>query len=98
MSKSITPTSFFLLYVLLGVRNIEKTIMKSLSFEQMEDVNCGTAADAVACLGGIAGYAVLFACVTNPVTIWAAVAVIADWTASGLATGVGCGRWISSAR
>ena len=62
----------------------------------MEQIHGGEASAAVACLSGIAGFAVLFACCSNPVSIWGAVAVIADWTASGLSAGVGCGRWLSS--
>lgn len=63
----------------------------------MSYIDCGKVGDAIVCLSGIAGYAVLFACVANPTTTWAALAIIADWTASGLAMGVGCGRWIASA-
>ena len=70
--------------------------MKSLSTYQMEEIYSGETADAVACLAGIAGFAVLLACCSNPVSIWGAVGIIADWTANGLATGVGCGRWLSS--
>lgn len=71
--------------------------MKSISKTTMECIEGGTVQDAIACLGGVAGYAVLFTCLTNPVSALVAVGAIADWTASGLAMGVGCGRWISSA-
>ena len=71
--------------------------MRLLSLSQLETISGGEFLDAVTCLGGIAGYAVLFTCTGGgAIGVAAALGIICDWTASGLAVGIGCAKWIGS--
>ena len=70
--------------------------MKTLNFEQMEQVNGGGLGEAAACLGGIGTMAFAVACVcSGPVGLVAAAAFTFSWLTGGVSTAVGCASWMS---
>ena len=73
--------------------------MKVLNINQLDSTVGGDFWDAAACIGGIAGFAALFigaSGTAGPIGAWAACEMIADWIASGVSMGAGCGNWIAS--